>query len=112
MPTPSAKKLLEAAFWNAWRECKLLKPPYGPSRFAQMLNERGAVGTAIELIMRSEPTSGFLNLWDRSPRRLDLTVEAIVVKGWVTWSQLFKEVPALYGKAVARLQAHGYSVRT
>lgn len=45
---------------------------YRPTRFLQMLSEKGGVETALSLVAKSEVTEGFIRLWEN--RRLDLSV--------------------------------------
>ena len=49
---------------------------YTPSIFLRMLNEKGALQTARQLINASQPSDGYTRLWEL--RRLDLSVEAVV----------------------------------
>lgn len=50
---------------------------YRPTRFLQMLSEKGGVETALSLVAKSEVTEGFVKLWEN--QRLDLSVEALVL---------------------------------
>jgi hypothetical protein len=51
---------------------------YNSSRFRQMLDERGGVGTAHALLKTNPPDGTFTELKERG--RLDLTMEFYVVK--------------------------------
>ena len=75
---------------------------YPANRFLQMIDRRGPVETAIELVMSPKPSRGFVTL--QTYRRLDLAVEAIVLRD--EFSHLFgDEVKAA---ARRRLTEHGY----
>ena len=75
---------------------------YRPSYFLQMLDNYGAVGTAIKLVMADKFHEGFIKLWEFG--RLDLTVEAIMLRS--PHRELFsKEV---LDKASERLTALEY----
>ena len=58
---------------------------YTATRFYQMLDEHGGIETAHRLL--PQMSDGFRELWDR--RRLDLTVEALVLQS--KWEDLFSE---------------------
>jgi hypothetical protein len=60
---------------------------YRPSYLLRMLNERGAVGSAQQLLQPGPLAHGFTSLWER--RRLDLTVESLVLEP--RFSCLFSE---------------------
>lgn len=51
---------------------------YTAGYFFEMLSSYGGLGTAHRLLATSEVSAGFTALFER--RRLDLTVEALVVK--------------------------------
>ena len=51
---------------------------YTATYFLSMLSDYGGLGTARRLLASSEVSSGFAALYERE--RLDLTVEALVVK--------------------------------
>jgi len=55
--------------------------------FVGMLNADGGYATATKLMIRKEPSDGFLKLWEHN--RLDLTVEALVLE--TEWITFFKE---------------------
>ena len=59
---------------------------YTPSIFLRMLNEKGALQTARQLINASQPSDGYTRLWEL--RRLDLSVEAVVHDN-EEWHSLF-----------------------
>jgi hypothetical protein len=48
---------------------------YNPTRFAQMLGNRGGLDTAQSLIRSENPSDGYVTLWEH--RRLDLSVEFV-----------------------------------
>ena len=87
---------------DATRECKRLR--YNPTYALQMVGELGAVGACKRLLEKSEPSEGFTRLWEL--RRLDLTVEAVVLRP--EFASLF----TLDERAVARqrLESVGYHV--
>jgi hypothetical protein len=60
---------------------------YRASAFLGMLNARGGVQTARQLINSAKPSDGYTRLWELG--RLDLTVEATVVDN-VRWHPLFR----------------------
>ena len=59
---------------------------YTPSIFHRMLNEKGALQTARQLVNTSQPSQGYTRLWEL--RRLDLSVEAVINDN-VEWHSLF-----------------------
>ncbi len=60
---------------------------YVPTYFLNMLNERGGLATANHLLNQKNLSDGFTALYEKG--RLDLTVEALVVKP--LWRPLFSE---------------------
>lgn len=92
---------LEREFQKAVDIC-ISRYRYRPSYFLQMLDNYGAVDTAIKLVTALKFHEGFTRLWEL--KRLDLTVEAIILQN--PYNQLFpKEV---LEKAFERLKALGY----
>jgi hypothetical protein len=75
---------------------------YRPSYFLQMLDNYGAVGTAIKLATATKFHEGFTKLWEFG--RLDLTVEAIMLR--TPFNQLFSQ--EVLDKALKRLKELGY----
>ena len=67
---------LEAAMHEICRESRRLG--YVPTRFLQLLNEQGALGTAHQLLPSDQYHDGFTRLWDL--RRLDLSLKCVVLK--------------------------------
>ena len=61
---------------------------YTPSIFLRMLNEKGALQTARQLINASQPSDGYTRLWELG--RLDLSVEAVVHDN-AEWHSLFTQ---------------------
>jgi hypothetical protein len=55
-----------------------VKIGYRPARFLQMLSENGGVETARIILSQPNTTDGFTTLWEK--KRLDLSVEAVVLK--------------------------------
>ncbi|MDF2858840.1 MAG: hypothetical protein K0Q87_4691 [Neobacillus sp.] len=62
-----------AIYQNAKKECG-----YNATRFLQMVASQDGLTVANSFILRSQPTDGFTTLWEMG--RLDLTVEALVLK--------------------------------
>ena len=60
---------------------------YRPTRFLQMVVERGGVAAARDLLRASRPAEGLSILWEHG--RLDLSVEALVCEQ--PWRSLFSE---------------------
>lgn len=82
---------------SAKMECK-----YNATRFLQMVVERGGLETARYLLHAPGLSDGFTALWQRD--RLDLTVEALVIKP--RWRTLFTEEELAI--AADRLRGLGY----
>lgn len=59
---------------TADRECN-----YRATRFLQMMEKKGALATAKQLISKSGGTNGFAKLWECN--RLDLSLEVLVLNG-------------------------------
>ena len=76
---------------------------YTPSIFLRMLNEKGALQTARQLINASQPSDGYTRLWEL--RRLDLSVEAVVHDNG-EWHDLFTQDELQ--RCQKRLTAYGY----
>ena len=60
-------------YQTAKRECG-----YNPTRFMQLVAEKGGVAAAKQLIRKAGETDGFATLWECG--RLDLSVEVCVLK--------------------------------
>jgi hypothetical protein len=75
-------KAMFSVYERALHECG-----YNATRFLQMLNEHGGLQTARILLHSPGLQYGFEALWERG--RLDLTVEALVLKS--PWNELFTE---------------------
>ena len=78
---------------------------YNASRYIQMVADRGGLETAKTLINANRPSDGYTELWQR--RRLDLTVEAVVLQN-PQWHSLFE--PAELERARQRLLEYGYDL--
>lgn len=61
---------------------------YRPTQFKQMLGAQGAHATVRQLLAKGKPSDGFTRLWEL--KRLDLTVEALVVE--TKWRQLIDPI--------------------
>ena len=99
---PSEARFHEAildVYRNARQRCK-----YNATYFLQMVSEIGGLATARKLLQRSEPSSGFAELWQCGA--LDLTVEAQILRP--EFAELFSEEE----RAIARkrLAEYGYVV--
>jgi len=75
------QKMIEI-YQRAARECD-----YRPTRFLQMVTERGGLAAARDLLRASRPAEGLSILWQH--QRLDLSVEALVCEE--PWRSLFTE---------------------
>ena len=74
-----------------------------PTRFLQILENRGPVNTAIVLVKDSTYHKAFVKLWEFG--RLDLTVEAIILRD--PYNQLFSQ--ELLNMAKCKLIDLGYT---
>ena len=79
---------------------------YNATVFWNMLNDRGGIATAKFLINSQKQSAGYTELFLR--RRLDLTVEAMVVEN-PRWHSLF--LPEELEKARRRLIANQYEFK-
>lgn len=61
---------------------------YRPALFKQMLAAQGGEATVRQLLSKGKPSDGFTRLWEL--RRLDLTVEALVVE--TQWRRFFDPI--------------------
>lgn len=75
---------------------------YRPTQFKQMLGAQGGNATVRQLLAKGKPSEGFTRLWEL--KRLDLTVEALVVE--TKWRQLID--PILVQQAERLLTQSGY----
>ncbi len=89
MTNASAEKLERAfheamlgVYHSAFNECG-----YRAARFFQMVNERGGLQSAKDLLHSSGYSEGLTTLWEH--KRLDISMEALVLRD--PWSQLFTE---------------------
>ena len=89
------------AMFAIYREARNIG--YTPSIFLRMLNEKGALQTARQLINASQPSDGYTRLWEL--RRLDLSVEAVVHDN-AEWHDLFTQDELQ--RCQKRLTAYGY----
>lgn len=104
---PRAKTQPELQFHEAMLEiyeaAKRLKPPYHATRFLRLVNEGGGKEAADYLLATPEVSDGFTELFLRG-RRLDLSVEYLVLKG--AWRQMFS--PEQLSVARKRLLDHEF----
>jgi hypothetical protein len=77
---------------------------YRASRYLQMLNQRGGLETARQLLAIEGGFDGFTRLWELE--RLDLTVEALILEP--RWRPLFTEEERQVARQ--RLDQYGYRV--
>jgi len=75
---------------------------YRATRFLQMVNDQGGVGTAKSLLNSAGYSEGFTALWERG--RADLTMESLVVQK--RWAALFN--PEEISVACQRLREIDY----
>jgi hypothetical protein len=94
---------LKADLLEACRICRE-RFKYNPTRFLQMLYEKGPVETAIELVSSPGPSEGFTRSWENGA--LYLTVEAHVIKP--KYKPLFRSLPQIIDMARKRLSDYGY----
>ncbi len=90
------QKMIEI-YQRAVSECA-----YRPTRFLQMVTERGGVLAARDLLRASRPAEGLSILWEHG--RLDLSVEALVCEE--PWRVLFTREEI--AEAKKRLNELGY----
>src|SRR5690606_27050728 len=92
----------QTAMFDIYRRAKS-EAKYNATIFLNMLTDRGGLDTAKFLINSQKPSDGYTAL--QMARRLDLTVEALVVED-ERWSSLFlsEEIE----KARKRLERNGY----
>lgn len=76
---------------------------YNAARFLGMVSERGGLETARHLLHAPTVSDGYAALWER--RRLDLTVEALILDS--RWTLLFSEEERRI--AIDRLRDYGFT---
>ena len=96
-------KQFDAAMFDIYRRAKS-EAGYSATIFLRMITDRGGLATAKYLINSSNPSDGYTHLHLKN--RLDLTVEAMVVK-YARWHELF--TPDELARARHRLNQFGYS---
>lgn len=88
--TNASAGMLERAFHEAMLgvyHSALNECGYRAARFFQMVNERGGLQSAKDLLHSSGYSEGLTTLWEH--KRLDISMEALVLRD--PWSQLFTE---------------------
>ena len=100
---PDLEEHFNGAMFTIYRRAKS-EAKYTASVFLSMLNERGGLATAKYLINAPGESTGYTELYLR--KRLDLTVEAMVIEN-ERWHSLFSGEEL--DKAKKRLAKHGYS---
>jgi len=84
---PDLGAQFDEAMFEIYRRAKS-EAKYTANIFLQMLTDGGGQKTAKTLINAVKPSDGYTALWER--KRLDLTVEAVVVDN-ERWHSLFTE---------------------
>ncbi len=100
--TDLEKKFTEdmvSIYMTAKKECG-----YNPTRFLQLVGNKGGLAAAKQLILKPGGTEGFTTLWEHG--RLDLSVEAHVIKP--EYAPLFTTDEIKLCKD--RLKEYGYKV--
>ncbi len=96
----------DLAMFEVYRRAKG-EAGYNATVFLQMLSDGGGLRTAKTLINAAKPSDGYTALWER--KRLDLTVEAVVVEN-ARWHPLF--APEEIERAKRRLSDYSYQLPT
>jgi hypothetical protein len=99
---PTLAEHFDGAMFTIYRRAKE-EAKYNAEIFFKMLNERRGVATAKFLINSPKESTGYTELFLR--KRLDLTVEAMVIED-KRWHSLFTEDEL--DKARKRLAKHNY----
>ena len=86
---------------NIYKEADL-QCNYKPTRFLQLINNKGALLAAKELINKEGDTEGFTRLWEC--KRLDLSLEVLVLKE--KYKELFTDEEREI--CINRLKDYGY----
>ncbi len=82
---------------------------YRATRFLEIVNNRGGLQAAKELLHRSSHPEGLTTLWEY--RRLDLSMEALVLR--TPWLQLFtKEELSVACRRLRELEYNGPEMRS
>lgn len=97
---------LEHEFENEMRKIyeQAVECGYRPTRFLQLISEKGAVETAKQLLYSSTYSEGLTKPWEL--KRLDISMEALVIKK--PWSSLFTEEQLQVAKK--RLKNLGFEI--
>ena len=96
---PDFEKSMHGIYKSAKNELN-----YNASIFLRMLHDHDGLGTAKRLINASQVSDGYTYLYEH--KRLDLTVEALVVEN-EKWHALFE--PSEIERARKRLEAYKYT---
>lgn len=81
------KKRFDLAMYELYRRARV-EAHYNALRYLHMLDSNGGLATARTLINSSTVSEGYSALWER--KRLDLTVEALIVEN-PEFHELFTE---------------------
>ncbi len=103
--TDLERQFTEAMF-NIYRKAKS-EARYNATIFLQMVTDNGGLITAKTLINSTQPSNGYTELYLR--KRLDLTVEALVVENG-RWHSLFSDEELQ--RARRRLAEYNYVPRS
>jgi hypothetical protein len=101
--TNSLASAFDEAMLEIYRRA-LAEAHYNATRFLSMVSEHGGLETARILIHASTVSEGYAALWER--KRLDLTVEAVIIDH-PKWHPLFTEEEL--AKCRQRLLEYGYA---
>ncbi len=104
MTTPDLLKQFDFAMFDIYSRAKH-EANYKATRYFQMLQEHGGLGTAQILLHSPHVSDGYTALWERG--RLDLTVERLVLRD--KWNPLFSDEERDIARK--RLQAYHYDFK-
>ncbi len=96
-------KQFDAAMFEIYQRAKS-EAGYNATIFLKMISDRGGRDTAKYLINSTKVSDGYTALYER--KRLDLTVEAMVIEN-KRWHELFTSEEL--AKARSRLKEYGYT---
>lgn len=80
----SFKEQFHAEMLNVYRRAKA-ECNYNATRFLQIVNRRGGLAAAKELLRSVNVPDGLTRLWEEG--RLDISMEALILRG--PWKSLF-----------------------
>jgi len=100
------EKEFRDAMHGIYKRCVDEIGTYKPTAFLDMLYKHGAIETAKRLVMARNPSTGYERLWQE--RRLDLTIEAVLVENPQFHVLFGDDEKAIVEKAKKRLHDYGY----